>query len=524
MLSRWLSHNSRVAILLVVIVSPMTWSASETTDPFEALDRQLEAQFRDTDATLEENFQALDAALEAGFQRLSDEVGAVWGEDNIEMPSQNVWVDYSENRRLRRKFDFERGLLIVERIVDDTEDSALVADEIKAAVAQARTDTPQDLAEKDSALQYAKAILDDAGVVLEQPAEDDSSEILGDLLMISSSEVDLLDERLKAADEIAQPITLPNSSATLPIEKTFLTKGQETTPQPVEASQSAATETAVLSVIADGGEVGEQPLEIDAGVASEVTAVASEEDVPMMSEAASEANGVSDLRSSVVSGVGDPPAEFASAQNNDVVTTVRRLQNDQKKVQVTIPFRQDYLSERARQYTGAVDAEASRRQLPPSLVYAVIETESHFNPRARSHVPAFGLMQLVPKSGGLDAYHYVYGEKKVLAPEYFFQPTQNVELGVAYLDLLYRRYLRAIEDDQSRLYCTIAAYNTGAGNVARAFTDASSVRAASKVINGMSSDEVYAHLLENLPYDETRNYLRKVTSAQARYAHRDDSI
>jgi membrane-bound lytic murein transglycosylase C len=133
-------------------------------------------------------------------------------------------------------------------------------------------------------------------------------------------------------------------------------------------------------------------------------------------------------------------------------------------------------------------------------------------------------MQLVPKSGGLDAYHYVYGEKKVLAPEYFFQPNQNVELGVAYLDLLYRRYLRAIKDDQSRLFCTIAAYNTGAGNVAKAFTGANNVRVAASVINEMSSDEVYTYLLENLPYDETRNYLRKVTAAQARYAETDNNI
>jgi membrane-bound lytic murein transglycosylase C len=150
-----------------------------------------------------------------------------------------------------------------------------------------------------------------------------------------------------------------------------------------------------------------------------------------------------------------------------------------------------------------------------------METESHFNPRARSHVPAFGLMQLVPKSGGVDAYNYVYGEKKILAPEYFFQPDQNVELGTAYLDLLFRRYLRSITDEQSRLYCTIAAYNTGAGNVAKAFTGKTSVGAAASLINALSAEEVYQHLIENLPYDETRNYLRKVRAAQAKYKQLD---
>ena len=65
-----------------------------------------------------------------------------------------------------------------ERIIDEVEDSTSVSDEIKAAVEQARTDTAQDLAEKDAALQFAKALLDDAGITFEQPFEEDSSKIL----------------------------------------------------------------------------------------------------------------------------------------------------------------------------------------------------------------------------------------------------------------------------------------------------------------------------------------------------------
>ena len=125
------------------------------------------------------------------------------------------------------------------------------------------------------------------------------------------------------------------------------------------------------------------------------------------------------------------------------------LSSGAKKVTVTIPFAVDYLSESAQRYQNQVIEEANRRGLPPSLVYAIMETESHFNPRARSHIPAFGLMQLVPSSGGLDAYHYVYGEKLVLGPEYYFNPDQNVELGTAYLDLLLTRYLRAVENERA---------------------------------------------------------------------------
>ena len=41
------------------------------------------------------------------------------------------------------------------------------------------------------------------------------------------------------------------------------------------------------------------------------------------------------------------------------------------------------------------------------------------------------------------------------------------------------------------------------------------------LINALSAEEVYEHLIENLPYDETRNYLRKVRAAQAKYKQLD---
>jgi membrane-bound lytic murein transglycosylase C len=120
-------------------------------------------------------------------------------------------------------------------------------------------------------------------------------------------------------------------------------------------------------------------------------------------------------------------------------------------------------------------------------------------------------MQLVPSSGGTDAYTFVLGGKKSMpTPEYLFRPIENVELGAAYLHLLHYRYLDGIRDPASRIYCVIAAYNTGPGNVARAFTGRASVEAAEAAINRMSSEQVYQTLVAKLPYDETRVYLAKV--------------
>jgi membrane-bound lytic murein transglycosylase C len=189
-----------------------------------------------------------------------------------------------------------------------------------------------------------------------------------------------------------------------------------------------------------------------------------------------------------------------------------------------VPFSPGYQSRLAARYADLVRQEAGRFGLKPSLVLAVIETESAFNPRATSPAPAYGLMQIVPTSGGRDSYHFVHGVRNVPGPEFLYDPANNIKLGAAYLRLLESNYLAAISDPQSRLYGMIAAYNTGSGNVARAFNRTTSVRAAAQIINQMAADGVYEHLRTQLPYEETRRYIAKVTEAQRRYQAWDEAV
>lgn len=153
--------------------------------------------------------------------------------------------------------------------------------------------------------------------------------------------------------------------------------------------------------------------------------------------------------------------------------------------------------------------------LNPALVMAVIYTESRFNPMAKSYVPAYGLMQIVPQSAGMDATEFIEGTKRVLAPSYLYNPENNVKIGTAYFYLLYYKYFKGVTDDTSRLYCSIAAYNTGAGNVAYSFNknggkNKYNVAAALPSINAMSPEAVYNHLKNNLRYEEARNYIVRV--------------
>jgi len=66
-------------------------------------------------------------------------------------------------------------------------------------------------------------------------------------------------------------------------------------------------------------------------------------------------------------------------------------------------------------------------------------------------------------------YQHVHGVREVPGPEFLYNPVHNINLGVAYLNLLDTHYLKEIEDPQSRLYAIVAAYNTGVGSLAHAF-------------------------------------------------------
>ncbi len=95
-----------------------------------------------------------------------------------------------------------------------------------------------------------------------------------------------------------------------------------------------------------------------------------------------------------------------------------------------------------------VDQTASRLQVDPQLVHAIIKVESEYNPHAISRKGAMGLMQLIPETAQ---------QLGVANP---FNPKQNIEGGVAHLKHLLNRF-------GGDLPLSIAAYNAGEGAVER---------------------------------------------------------
>lgn len=177
---------------------------------------------------------------------------------------------------------------------------------------------------------------------------------------------------------------------------------------------------------------------------------------------------------------------------------------------VRLPLAPDHVKRRAKKYRKLIERYAKEFRVPTPLILAVIHTESWYNPHAKSGAPAYGLMQLVPKSGARDAYRRVFRKDRVVVADYLYDPENNIRLGVAYLRILLDQ-LNKVENEQSRVYLAISGYNTGLGNVSRAFIKSRKLQRAFKPINQMDPDSIYNHLKRRLPYRETRAYLVKVT-------------
>jgi membrane-bound lytic murein transglycosylase C len=211
-------------------------------------------------------------------------------------------------------------------------------------------------------------------------------------------------------------------------------------------------------------------------------------------------------------------AEAFASYLLDKKTETRVIEQDGTKKQATFTTMNMVVNlpqKQAEKYRGFVLRFAEEYKMSPSLVFAIIRTESNFNPYAVSSAPAYGLMQLVPTSGGREAYRRAKGEDVAPTRDYLFDPQNNVELGTAYLNVLMFNQLDEVANEISREYCVIAAYNTGPGNVLRTFSKNRTT--AVQQINGLQPSALYDKLRSNLPYQETRNYLEKVTTYRKSY-------
>lgn len=133
-------------------------------------------------------------------------------------------------------------------------------------------------------------------------------------------------------------------------------------------------------------------------------------------------------------------------------------------------------------------------ELDPFLLAAMIKTESGFDPRAVSVSGARGLMQIMPETGQWIARQT--GDPS-FKPEILFDPDTSIRYGTWYVADLKREFGRDA-------VLVLAAYNAGRGNVREWLS--------SRQIRGVQD-------IDQIPYPETRHYVRKVLLRQKIYSY-----
>ena len=180
-----------------------------------------------------------------------------------------------------------------------------------------------------------------------------------------------------------------------------------------------------------------------------------------------------------------------------------------RKYRVKFNLVPNHIRIRAEKYLPTVRKNAKRFKLKPQLVFAIIHTESYFNPMAVSSCNAIGMMQIIPEYAGREAYIKLYGDDTVPTWKYLFLPENNIRLGSAYLSILRYRHFRDIHGEVKNRYVSICGYNWGPTAMRKKIVK-------KYPLNSMSDGQVYS-LLRKKTAKETRDYIKRVTERMPLY-------
>lgn len=141
-------------------------------------------------------------------------------------------------------------------------------------------------------------------------------------------------------------------------------------------------------------------------------------------------------------------------------------------------------------YTDEIEKYCDEFDVEKSLVLAVVKAESNFNPNAKSHAGANGLMQITDETFEFCCECLGIENASVSSPE------DNIRAGVWYLSYLQEMYDGNIEN-------VVAAYNAGSSNV-----------------DSWLADEKYSEdgkTLDEVPFGETRRHIKKIKAYKKIY-------
>lgn len=460
-----------VFIIAVALHVTAVWAQYVETS-LDSMRMQFESEAR----FAVEEFEAYSEQARAEYEQFVESIKLIWGGDSVVENTRTEWVEYGDDNTSRSIVDFDKGSIVVEVALDEAEvqDEALVSSRLAEAV---------------------KRVLGSRGSTHPYNGSGDSAEEISENPILDGI-VDL------SAYNIGGSQVADNKMANTP---------SRTPPSPTVKSGTLnlPSSTARPKPVAVGGQTMANRRLQDESAREQARAKAAEkQQINVKVNGTPATVNVAAAAMAVVS------------QSPRVATPTTGGDGKQRTVvKVEMAMATDYLNEKAAQFRELVSEFSKVFQIEEPLIYAVMEQESRFNPQAKSHVPAYGLMQLVPSSGGCDAYTYVKKLKQPAKPEpsYLYIPRNNIELGTAYLRILMNRFSTVTDPDCRRL-CVIAAYNTGEGNVSRSFVGkAASAKSIAQHINALNYSQLYNHLTSRLSTSEARGYVEGVSRRREKY-------
>lgn len=144
-----------------------------------------------------------------------------------------------------------------------------------------------------------------------------------------------------------------------------------------------------------------------------------------------------------------------------------------------------------KKYETEIALVCNKFDIPQYTMYALVNTESSFNPNAKSHAGAIGLTQILPSTA-----QYICNKNNLKYSDFdLYQPLDNLYLGAMYLRYLINKF--------NNTYTALAAYNAG-----------------ETIVRNWLSNKKHSYdniSLYHIPYPETSNYINKIKTAEKNY-------
>ena len=137
-------------------------------------------------------------------------------------------------------------------------------------------------------------------------------------------------------------------------------------------------------------------------------------------------------------------------------------------------------------YNEYVEKYSKENNVDKYMIYAIIKAESNFKSDVKSNSNAIGLMQLLENTA-VEMSNSIKQDE--ITEKSLYDPEMNIKLGISYYSYLLKHY-------KGNNILALTAYNAGMGNVDNWIKKG--------VIKSDGSD------IENIPYKETNNYVRKI--------------